>query len=128
MNISKSNATICRWTGRIVGSFLAFIIVFIASAQGVPNPWSQPAPVQIGLLGLALIVTGIVAGWGWELSGGIVSLAGWCLFLVPVSHSPRSMTGFVTALAVPGALYITSALLRRAKLRPPSHLGSGFNS
>jgi hypothetical protein len=112
-NPSKNAAALCRWTARIVGTLLVLICVSIAVGQGIPNPFTQPARVQVGFLALALIIIGILAGWRWELSGGIMSLLGWCLFLPAVITSPRGMNGFVMALALPGALYVTSALLRR---------------
>ena len=95
-----------------MSAVLVVIIVWIALAQGIPNPLAESVRVQIGLLGLALFVSGNLAGWRWELSGGTIALAGWGLFLVPVLSSPRALTGFVLALALPGALYVTSALIR----------------
>jgi Na+-driven multidrug efflux pump len=95
--------------------------LIIGIGEGMPNPFTQPVIVQVGFLALALIIIGILAGWRWELSGGIISLFGWCLFLLPViKHSPRGMNLFVIILALPGALYITSALLRRYYEKHPS--------
>jgi hypothetical protein len=91
---------------------LVILIVFIAVGEGIPNPLTQPVKVQVGFLALALILIGILAGWRWELSGGIISLFGWCLFVVAVIGSPKGLTWIVIALALPGALYATSALLR----------------
>jgi hypothetical protein len=73
----------------------------------------EPVRVQIGFVALACIFIGIVAGWKWELSGGIISLFGWCLFLVTVINSPRALNGFVVAMALPGTMYVASAFLRR---------------
>jgi hypothetical protein len=112
-NLLKNNAAVCRWTGRIIGTFLALVILIIAIGQGVPNPFTQPVNVQVGFLALALMLIGILAGWKWELAGGITSIAGWCLFLPAVIRSPRGLNGFVLALALPGTLYVLSALLRR---------------
>jgi hypothetical protein len=96
---------------------LLFIVVLIASGQGIPNPFTQPIHVQLGFLALALILVGIVGGWKWELMGGITSLSGWCLFVVAAIPSARNLNGFVLALAQPGILYMISALLRRRQLR-----------
>jgi len=93
---------------------MVLLTLIIGMGEGMPNPITQPVIVQVGFLALALIIIGILAGWRWELSGGIISLFGWCLFILPViNHSPRGMNWFVIVLALPGALYITSALLRR---------------
>ena len=89
-------------------------IISRPNRDDVHGGFTQPTRVQVGFLALALILIGILAGWRWELSGGITSLFGWCLFLVPVMNSPRGPTWFEIALAVPGALYVTSALLRRS--------------
>ena len=109
----RKDAAVCRWIARIVGALLVILTVWIAIGQGMPNPFTQPTGVQAGFLALALILIGILAGWRWELSRGIISLFGWCFFLAPVMNSPRGPNWFVIALAMPRALYVTSALLRR---------------
>ena len=59
-----------------------------------------------------MILIGMLAGWRWELAGGVFSLAGWCLFFAAVIGL-KHFTGFVLLLALPGVLYLLSALLRR---------------
>jgi hypothetical protein len=105
-------AALCRWTARIIGTLLVLLIVMIGIGEGMPNPFKQPPAVQVGFLALALLMIGILAGWRWELTGGVISLAGWCLFLASVKCR---LTCFVWALALPGILYVISALLRRCK-------------
>jgi len=105
-------ALVCRWMARVLGSVLVFTCVMIAIGQGIPNPWTQPVAVQIGFLALALILSGMLAGWRWELPGGIVSLIGWSLFVGSVMKGTRPITGFVAALALPGTLFLVSALLK----------------
>lgn len=116
---TKLLATIFRWTARVVGTVLVGLSLFIAIGEGMPNPFTQPVRVQIGFLALALILIGILAGWRWELLGGIISLFGWCLFIASVIQLSR-MNWFVIALALPGALYVTSALLRRYHEKHPA--------
>jgi hypothetical protein len=100
---------------------MVLLTLIIAIGEGMPNPFTQPVTVQVGFLALALIIVGILAGWRWELSGGIISLLGWCLLIVPViKNSPRGMNGFVIVLALPGVLYVASALLRRYRAKHPS--------
>ena len=103
-NGTNNYPTMCRWTGRILGGLLIFLIVSIAAGQGVPNPYGEPVRVQFGFLALALIFGGIVAGWRWELSAGIVSLLGWGLFVLAVVTSSRGLNRFVIAMALPGGL------------------------
>jgi hypothetical protein len=96
------------------------MMVVIAIGEGMPNPFTQPMPVQVGFLALALMMIGILGAWRWELAGGIVSLLGWSLFVVAVMHSPRGLTWFVGILALPGMLFVAGALLRRYDERHPS--------
>ena len=113
MNTTRISAAACRWTARIIGTLLVLMVALIAIGEGMPNPFTQPMSVQVGFLALALIMIGILAGWRWELAGGILSLFGWVLFVVAVMHPPRGLNWFVSALALPGILYIAGALLRR---------------
>jgi hypothetical protein len=116
-NISKLLAIVCRWAARIIGTLLAILIVVIGIGEGMPNPFTQPPAVQIGFLALAMIMIGILAGWRWELAGGVILLAGWCLFVGAVINSSRGLNWFFWALAMPGFLYVISALLRRHNKR-----------
>jgi len=116
-NASELLAVVSRWAARIIGTLLVILIVVIGIGEGMPNPFTQPPAVQIGFLALAMIMIGILAGWRWELAGGVISLAGWCLFVGAVTHFPRGLNWFFWALAMPGFLYVISALLRRHNKR-----------
>ena len=121
MNTPKLLSNLCRWTARVLGVLMVVSTLIIAIGEGMPNPFTQPMIVQLGFLALALIIVGILAGWRWELSGGIMSLVGWGLLVIPViKHSPRGMNPFFIVLAVPGILYVASALLRRYRAKHPS--------
>jgi hypothetical protein len=113
MNTTRFLAAACRWTARIIGALLVLMIVLIAVGERMHNPFTQPISVQIGFLALALVMIGILGGWRWELAGGTISLVGWGLFLVAVTHPARGLNWFVNALALPGLLYVAGALLRR---------------
>jgi hypothetical protein len=104
-------AAVCRWTARVAGTLMVISAVVIAIGEGMPNPFTQPPVVQIGFLALAMILIGILAGWRWELAGGVLSLAGWCLFVGSVVHG-KSLNLFISLLALPGILYVVSAGLR----------------
>ncbi len=104
-------AAACRWTARILGALLVILMLIIAIGEGMPNPFTQPWGVQIGFLALALIMIGILAGWRWELLGGLLATAGWCLFVGLVA-SVKNLNWFIALLALPGILYLASALLR----------------
>lgn len=110
---SKSLAAVCRWSARILGSLLVLLILLIAVGGGTPNPFTQPVAVQLGLLGLALIMAGMLAGWRWDVGPAIVSMAGWCLFFFAVVFPPRRHSVFIFLLALPAVLLLASALLER---------------
>lgn len=119
-NTWKLLAGICRWSARILGTLIVVAVLTIAVGEGMPNPFTQPVTVQLGFLGLALILVGILAGWRWDVPAGLVSFTGWCVFVLAVMRPPRGPNVFVCALALPAVLYLTSALLRRRTERRPS--------
>jgi hypothetical protein len=119
MNTPRLLAAVCRWTARIIGTLLVLSIVIIVIGERMPNPLTQPTRGQIICLAMALIMIGILIGWRWELAGGIMSLAGFCLASVRLNNSSIGLTCFYFTLALPGALYVTSALLRRYDKRHP---------
>ena len=120
MNTTRLLAATCRWTARIIGTLLVLIVVLIAIGEGMPNPFTQPMTAQVGFLALALIMMGVLGAWRWELAGGTLSLVGWGLFVVAVTHPARGLNWFVGALALPGVLYVAGALLRRYDKRHQS--------
>ena len=91
---SRLLTSVCRWMARILGSLVVVFVVIIAIGEGMPNPFAQPAMVQVGFLALTMIMMGILAGWRWELAGGVISLAGWCLFVGSVTDFKRGLTWF----------------------------------
>lgn len=116
MNTLKLLASLFRWTARIIGTLFVLSIVFIAIGESMPNPFTQPMWAQIIFLALTLIMIGILIGWRWELLGGVISLSGFLLGIAPLNNSPRGLSGFYIALAIPGSLYVASSLVRRYQL------------
>ena len=116
MNTGKILTAACRWTGRILGTLMVITIITIAVGEGMPNPFTRPPAVLIGFLALAVLMIGMLAGWRWELAGGIISLAGWGLFYAAVMWLKRPSV-FVLLLALPGLLYLISARRRRPDKR-----------
>ena len=119
MNTTRLLTTVCRWAARIIGTLLAILIVVIGIGEGMPNPFTQPPAVQIGFLALAMIMIGILTGWRWELFGGTLSTVGWCLFVGSVV-GVKSLSVFISLLALPGILYLISAWLRQHNKRQAS--------
>ncbi len=123
-------ASVCRWTARIVGALLSafFIIAMVAAVRqmGLLNLLTDPRLKlsEVGQAGGVLLVVGLLAGWRWELLGGILSFVGICV-IYPAAETYGKITWFFAVLAAPGVLYITSHLLRRyasrrSKTQPPA--------
>jgi hypothetical protein len=112
MKTSTRLATVLRWAARLLGCALVTLVAMIAIGEGMPNPLTQPPAVQVGFLAMALLLAGMLVAWRWELTGAVVSLGGWCLFMGAVVPAGR-MNWFVGVLAIPGLLYLGSALIRR---------------
>jgi len=106
-------ASICTWSGRVLGTLLVIAVTIIAIGEGMPNPLTQPPLVQYGFFALGLILIGILAGWKWELAGGLISLMGWFLFLPLTLGSQKGIHPFFIILALPGILYLASKLIVR---------------
>ena len=114
MNTTEIFAGLCRWTARIAGLLLVVVLLVFAIGEGMPNLFTLPIADQIAFLGLALVMIGTLLGWRFELAGGIMALAGFFLVFVSLFIGKGlALIGFFIALALPGVLYITSAVLRR---------------
>jgi hypothetical protein len=108
---TKLLATIFRWTARVIGIVLVGLTLILAIGEGVPNLFTQPFVIQLGFLALALVLSGILLAWRWEFLGGIMSLAGWVLFVLVESVSLRQSVFFIL-LGIPGLLFLGSSFLR----------------
>lgn len=108
---------ICRLAARVAGLMLILLIATFAAGEGAPNPFDQPADVQVEFLALSMVIAGIIAGWWHELGGGLISLAGCGLFIGTEISRHGWPKGGVILLAIPGALNIASGWLRhRARI------------
>ena len=111
MNTTETFAALCRWTARIVGTLLVAALLPFA-VEYKSDLLTETAGVQIFFLGTGVVMIGILLGWLRELAGGLISLIGFCLGFA-VLYSKVGANVFYLPLALPGALYITSAVLRR---------------
>jgi hypothetical protein len=77
---------------------------------------TQPVAVRLDFLALGLIVLGVVLGFRSELLGGLVSLAGYILFLGTEIVRHHAVTQVVLStiglLGLPGLLYTISGILK----------------
>ena len=104
-------ATLFRWIARVIGIVLVGFVLLLAIGEGVPNPFSHPFLITIGFFALTLVLLGILVAWRWEFPGGIMSLAGWVLFVVAETINWRHSFFFIL-LAVPSLLFLGSSFLR----------------
>src|SRR5690348_8935832 len=79
---------IARWLGRLLGLLGFLFVVMFALGEGVPVPWKQPPNVQFELVGTALMVTGLVAGWRWERTAAVLIAGGWLIFFAVARRLP----------------------------------------
>jgi hypothetical protein len=104
-----------HWSARIT-SFLLFalVIVMVIGQGGPPNIFRQPTSVQLEFVAMALILIGLVVGWVREGLGGLLVLLGLAAFnAVELAVNGRPALVAFPLFAVPGALFLVSAMLRR---------------
>jgi hypothetical protein len=104
-----------HWSARITSLLLfGFIIVFAIGQGGPPNILRQPTPVQLEFAAIGLMLLGLIIGWVREGLGGLLVLLGLAVFnTVELAVNRRPALGAFPLFAVPGALCLLSALLRR---------------
>lgn len=105
----RISAAVCRWMARIVGTLVVVMMMVFAIGEGVDKEFA----VQVSFWGIALAMIGNLLGWRFELAGGILALVGVFLVFVSLLCDGLFLPGFYIVLALPGALYTASALLRR---------------
>ena len=117
MKTSSISASICRWTARVIGALLSllFIVVMVVAIRqvGLLNLLTNPRMrlSLAGQAGAALLIVGLLAGWRWELIGGILSVVGLCV-IYPAALAYGKITWVFASLFVPGLLYLASHFLR----------------
>jgi hypothetical protein len=106
-------ASFCRWAGRVTAVLLFAVIVYIALGEGMPNPFSQPPQIEFGFLFLAMVMVGYLAGWRWELAGGLLCFLGQVAFFATAVRLAHIRTHlFLWIMLLPGVLYLSSWALR----------------
>jgi CBS domain-containing protein len=106
---------LAHWSARVTSLLLlGLVIVIVIGHGGPPNIFRQPTPVQLEFAAMAIMLLGLVIGWVRELLGGLLVLLGLAAFnVVELSVNGRPALGAFPLFAVPGALFLLSALLRR---------------
>jgi hypothetical protein len=108
-----------RWSARITSLLLlGLVIIFVVGHRGLPNIFRQPTSVQLEFAAMGLMLLGSVIGWLREGLGGLLVLFGLAAFNgVEMAANNRLALGAFPLFAVPGALFLLSALLQRRDKR-----------
>jgi hypothetical protein len=112
---------VCRWTARIIGTLFVAMFVMFAIGEGMPGPRTMfpwpPTSVTVYSVAFLLILTGFLAGWRWEIAGGIMATIGSLLLVGAAAYwQARFSVVVLLVLLVPGPLYLASAMLRRYRV------------
>jgi len=119
---SSSLPRLAHWSARVTSLLLFGLVIVIVTGQGgPPNIFRQPTPVQLEFAVLGLMLLGLVIGWAREGLGGLLVLLGLVAFnTVELAVNGRPALGAFPLFAVPGALFLLSALLRRRGKQLPA--------
>jgi hypothetical protein len=111
-----------HWSARVTSLLLfGLVIVIFIGHGGPPNILRQPPPVQLEFAALGLMLAGLVLGWMREGLGGLVVLLGLLAFnIVELAVNGQPALGAFPLFAVPGVLFLLSAMLRRRGKRQPA--------
>jgi hypothetical protein len=92
---------------------LALVSVIVVGHGGLPNIPEQPVAVQLEFAAMGIMLLGLVIGCVREFLGGLLVLAGLAAFnAVELVVNGRLALGAFPLFAVPGVLFMLSALLR----------------
>jgi hypothetical protein len=113
--ISSPLRNLVRWSARLTSLLLLGLVsVFVIGHRGLPDIFRQPTPVQFEFAALGLMLLGLVIGWLREGIGGLLVVLGLVAFnIVEFAASGRPALGAFPLFAVPGVLFLLSALLQR---------------
>ena len=115
-------ARVVHWSARVTSLLLlGLVIVFVIGHGGPPNVVRQPTSVQLEFPAMGLMLLGLVVGWVREGLGGLLVLLGLAAFnAVELAVNGRPALGAFPLFAVPGALLLVSAALRRKGKQLPA--------
>jgi hypothetical protein len=113
---------IVHWSARLTSLLLfGLVAFFVVGHGGLPDITSQPTPVQLEFAAMGLMLLGFVIGWVFEVLGGLLVLLGLVMFnIVELTFNGRLAGQAIPLFAVPGVLFLLSALLQRKVKRMPT--------
>jgi hypothetical protein len=108
-----------RWSARITSLLLFGMVMFIVIGHGgLPDVLQQPTSVQLEFAAMGIMLLGLVIGWVREALGGLLVLLGLAAMnAVELAVNVNPAKGAFPLFAVPGVLFLLSALLRRKAVR-----------
>jgi hypothetical protein len=103
-----------HWSARATSLLvLGLVIAMVIGHGGPPNVLGQPTSVQLEFAAMALMLLGLLIGWVREGIGGLLVILGLGAFnIVELAVNGRPALGAFPLFAVPGVLFLLSALLR----------------
>jgi hypothetical protein len=103
-----------HWSARVTSLLLLGLLTAIVIGHGgPPNVLAQPTPVQLEFAAMGMMLLGLVIGWVREGVGGLLVILGLAAFnIVELAVNGRPALGAFPLFAVPGVLFLLSALLR----------------
>jgi hypothetical protein len=114
--------SLVHWSARVTSLLLLGLVIAIVVGQGgPPNIFRQPPPVELEFAAMSLMLLGLVIGWMREWLGGLLVLVGLAAFnAVELAVNGRPALGAFPLFAIPGTLFLVSALLRPNRNSPRS--------
>jgi hypothetical protein len=114
--------TVCCVSRVLAGLLVALLLTIIIGEgcqSGLPNPFTQPLPVAIGLFGTLSIILGLLIGMRWFGVGGILIIAGMIVFHI---IERKLLLGWVFDVAeFIGVLYLIGWALKKMATKAQRH-------
>ncbi len=112
--------SLARWTARFTALTMFLLVMLFVVAEGGSGPWPGDPATLIQMLFFAIPVIGLVVGWRWERTGGLMIAGGLLAFCVVNRFNSGSFpdgAAFYVPL-LPAVLYTVCGTLGR-KLPAP---------
>jgi hypothetical protein len=105
---------IVHWTGRVIATALALMVVVFLVGEGGPNPFKSTLFENLQHLAfIVLVPLTLIAGWRWPLAAGIVGAGALLTFyIMNFIGSGRWPGGAFPLFFIPPALFVMDWMLR----------------
>ena len=106
---------VLKWSARILSILLVVLFLLFLIGEGVPGSTGLTLIETAMFSALFVVFLGFVLAWIRELAGGILSLAGFIVFLI--LEGDLEVGVLLSAMALPSILFIISGMLKRREIR-----------